>query len=373
MARPIQVKFVDQAFVPVAGGQANLNTQGMIDDSFIVRALQVKLLYTFGAGGGATGEADQGGTSFNARWRKTGASMLTNVTARALDLWSKALTRPRGVAVDVLQDQIIPPAGGTAAFAYLIPFYRPGQPAGKGDYEQPLSEIGDFQIQIPAVFAPAGFTGCLVTLTAIGYRDRSGTYRAGTQFRLQDLFNDGSLNPQIPIGGGLLRELDSYCVDVGTGTQVQEVTPSLYFDGQQIIDGNGLTQGELSRITVVNDGGGADDYADFYPTGVQGAPKFARLYAGGSEDNLSDLPSVRTAQLQLTARGAAAATNVKYIVETVLPNGGAQLAARVPGASSMEAGDVAVMVRREDAQGKPVAAATMRPSVAEYAPALVSQ
>jgi hypothetical protein len=372
MARPISTRFVDQVNVAVAGGQAQLNTQGMIDDTFIVRSLLVKMTYVFGAGGGATGEVDHGNTTFNARWRKTGNSMLTNTTARALDLWSKAIKRPRNVAVDVLQDQIIGAGGGTATFAYEIPFFRGAQPAGLGDYEQPLSEIGDFQIQIPAAFTPANFAGCLVSLIAVGYRDRSGPYRAGTQFRIQDLVNDGSLNPQIPIGGGLLRELDSYVVDVGVGTQNDEVRPSLYFDGDMVLDGNTLTQGELSRLTVINDVGGVDDYAAFYPTGVQGAPKFARLYAGGSEDCLSDLPSVRTAQLQLQARGANPNVNCRYIVETVYPNGGASLAARIPGAGSMEGGDVANAVRREDANGSAVPGSSIRPAVAQYTPALVS-
>jgi hypothetical protein len=105
---------------------------------------------------------------------------------------------------------------------------------------------------------------------------------------------------------------------------------------------------------------------------VQGAPKFARLYAGGSEDCLSDLPSVRTAQLQLQARGANPNVNCRYIVETVYPNGGASLAARIPGAGSMEGGDVANAVRREDANGSAVPGSSIRPAVAQYTPALVS-
>jgi len=374
MSRPIAVRFIDQTNVTVAGGQAQLNAQGVMDDRFVVRALFLRLAYTFGAGGGgATGEADHGGTSISARWRKTGNQMLTNVTARALDLWSKALTRPRSVAIDVLQDQTIGAGGGTANFAYMVPFYRCGQPAGQGDYEQPLSEVGDFLITIPSTFTPANFTNCLVTLVAVGYYDDSQTYRAGSQFQLQDLVNDGSNNPQIVVGGGLLRELDSYVVDTATGTQADEIRPTVSLDGRQIIDGNGLTQGELSRLTVINDLGGFDDYASFYVADQQGALKFARIYAGGSEDRLSDLPAVRVAQIQLQARGTSPATNVRYIVESVYPNGGAQLAARVPGAELMGAGDVQAMVRRENADGSPVPAGTIKPSLAQYAPALVSR
>lgn len=370
MAKPIVMRMIDQKQTAVAGGELLLNTQGLADDNFVVRKLRVKMAFAFSAGAAAVGVADIGTTSFFWRWRKTGMPMLNNVSALALDLWRRRLAKQKNVDLFALADQTNTGAD-TAYFVFDVPFYRAAQPVGQGDYEQPVSEVGDCKIRIPNSFNGNTLASCTVTIYAVGYEDDSGKYRAGSQFQIQDLTNDGSNQPPIPVGGKL-RELFEYAVNTATSTLQSELLNSFKLDNRVIIEGANIAVSELTDALVCDDEGGYYAYSDFYGLNTVGAARVATLYAGGTEDSLADLPVVQIAVPMYASRGASAGSNYRYCVETVYPNAGTELANRIPGARTMEAGDVAQAVRRVGAEGQAVPAGAIPAPIATYAPAVVA-
>lgn len=372
--RPLLPMFIDSRSV-TEGGQLNLNQNGVKQSEFLVTDLFYKFSLTYSTGGAAVGAAILASTLFNQEWQGGGDTMLQSIRADELDLWARSKSRPGNTGYYVLTDQT-PGSPGTVHYVFRVPFRRPLAKSGENDYVNPLSEVGQCQIQMPASLTsgPLVYDSGTVEMFAVGYWARGDReWRVGNRFCLQSYSNDGSNNINLSPVYGRLVSLAELAVPGASADLTSEVGARLYLDREQITNTSVLNVGEFAYLLNMNDESGVEAYANFYPTGVEGASLVSEIYPGERSQSIAHAPSPRLVGMQYSTRAATAAADYRYWIETRLPLTGQNIIQRSPNGGAIEAGDAAQLVSRVDKTGGALPPGSVNAGVKDFLPAKLAK
>lgn len=346
----VRAKFIDQKSATAWATTHILNINGVDDPGFVVDRLILRVSPVISAyTSGSYDYSNLGGGLVTSYWRKTNNVMINNASFRALDILQLKNRRPAAIQYDVLTTQT-PTAADTNYFDFPIHFRRE-QSARPADGCVSLSEIGQFQVTLPAAPLSATTTSIELTLIALGHDAKPGEYVAGVHWRFDELTGDTGNYVHVDCYGNKVSSLWNYSIDHTGGNSPigGDTNPRVQIDGKEVVNFRGFTCADTPWLW--NQIAGDADYADYMVLAGSTNGLVGDLLPSPFLAKIGDYPQARTISIDFGAR-LATPSDDRFCLSTLYPSQDpSSLAQRVPGAAGIPGETMAEIAQRKGASG----------------------